>query len=840
MAVNASFAGSTLTVLGDAALDTIVLSRETNGTLRVNGTNVVIAGGIPTVANTTLIDVKGNGAADTISVGTDDPMPAVRFDGAAGNDTITGGSTNDTLIGGADNDRLTGGFGNDLIIWNAGDGADTVEGGGDSDTMQANGGAAAETFAVTFSGGRYVVTLGGSQILSVGSIENITVNTGGGADTFDASAMMQNLSVWVDGGTGNDTILGGQFTDKLLGGADNDDIDGGAGNDTIDLGSGDDIARWSVGDGVDTINGGSGTDTFEMTLSAASEDLILSEVGGLLRFTSGLGVVQNLDLDDIEVVRINAGNGPDSFLMNNLRNTDVRTFIFDLAGSTPGTADASIDTISFQYGEGDDVLVFIDGNTSTTGTVNVRNAGSSDTVIALGGEGDDSLDAGGMESVAATLNGGEGNDTLVAGGDHDLNGDSGNDLIFASSTIGMLDGGDGIDTIDFTAKTAGISYTMADGFIAVSHYATKFEIAIMSSGADTVTGTASSETMRGNGGNDWFRGFGGADSLDGGADSDSIEGGAGADTLIGGAGNNTLVGGTGSDLYVVSSSTDTFIESANQGRDTIQSSLSFDMSGLANFEDLRLTGTAATAKGNSVANLITGNSSANTIDGGAGADTMEGGDGSDVYIVDSSGDVVTEAANKSTDRVETILGYTLGANLENLTLKGSGDVNGKGNTLANAITGNSGKNSITGSDGNDTLKGGSGFDTLSGGNNDDRLYGGLNNDRLTGGSGKDNFYFDTALDGKFNVDTITDFKPVDDTIRLENAVFTGLATGTLASAAFRANTSGQAQDTSDRIIYETDTGALYFDRDGTGSAVRIEFAILDTKPAITNADFVIV
>jgi Ca2+-binding RTX toxin-like protein len=147
-------------------------------------------------------------------------------------------------------------------------------------------------------------------------------------------------------------------------------------------------------------------------------------------------------------------------------------------------------------------------------------------------------------------------------------------------------------------------------------------------------------------------------------------------------------------------------------------------------------------------------------------------------------------------------------------------------------------NRIWGLAGNDILTGRAGADRLFGGEGDDQLLGGLNNDWLVGGAGADFFVFSTALGS--NVDHIVDFKPADDTIRLDDAVFAALSVGPLADAAFRANASGQAQDASDRIIYETDTGKLFYDKDGSGAADAILFAILDNKANITADDFEII
>ncbi|WP_262267170.1 MULTISPECIES: calcium-binding protein [Microvirga] len=154
------------------------------------------------------------------------------------------------------------------------------------------------------------------------------------------------------------------------------------------------------------------------------------------------------------------------------------------------------------------------------------------------------------------------------------------------------------------------------------------------------------------------------------------------------------------------------------------------------------------------------------------------------------------------------------------------------------IVGTSRNNTLIGDSGDNRLKGLGGNDTIKGLGGDDYLYGGAGNDVLSGGSGRDNFVFDVRPNRSTNNDKITDFRAADDTIWLDNAVFTKIgADGALKAAAFRSNMTGQAQDRSDRIIYEKDTGKLFYDADGTGSAASVHFATLTNKAAVNVKDF---
>ncbi|GAB6140689.1 M10 family metallopeptidase [Methylosoma difficile] len=233
-----------------------------------------------------------------------------------------------------------------------------------------------------------------------------------------------------------------------------------------------------------------------------------------------------------------------------------------------------------------------------------------------------------------------------------------------------------------------------------------------------------------------------------------------------------------------------------------------------------------TLTGGSGNDNISGNLGNDKLDGGLGDDSMSGGGGNDTYIVNSTGDTVTEAAASGSDTVQSSITYTLGSYFEKLTLTGSAAINGTGNGVANTITGNSAANTLSGNAGNDKLVGGAGADTL---------IGGAGNDTLTGGIGQDTFIFDSVS----GIDTVTDFSVVDDTIQLKNTVFTaltvkgGLAAGQLVLGS-------QALDTNDYIVYNQSTGKLYYDADGSGAGSQVQIATLGVNLTMTNADFVVV
>ena len=390
--------------------------------------------------------------------------------------------------------------------------------------------------------------------------------------------------------------------------------------------------------------------------------------------------------------------------------------------------------------------------------------------------GDDSLVGGSSDDRLFGMNGddslvgGDGDDYIVGGPGADLidggdGSDSANyyDAIFSGVTVDLRiqgisqnTGGGGFDTLTSSEDLGGSPYS--DVLIGnnsankIYDYYGGNDLLIGGGGNDDlVVGQMfknTTSTLQGGDGDDVIRFFGPDDlypfglgpyitsaSLDGGNGADEIHSsGLCNDTLDGGAGADSLFGGNGNDIYYVDNVGDYLAEAADQGADTVHAiGISYGLA--ANFETLILDGSAnINATGNSLANSLSGNSGNNkldgksgndTLDGGAGADTLIGGGGDDLYIVDNSGDVITEYFNNGTGGVDTVqssVSYTLATNVENPVLTGAAAINGIGNAASNVITGNGSANSLTGGNGSDTIDGGAGADTMVGGIGNDIYY----------------------------------------------------------------------------------------------------------------------
>src|SRR5713226_4762054 len=391
------------------------------------------------------------------------------------------------------------------------------------------------------------------------------------------------------------------------------------------------------------------------------------------------------------------------------------------------------------------------------------------------------------------------------------------------------------DLQSVTGDGTNLSFSFTGSGTATVDLKTQGTNSVIATGADdgSVSGEQLSLTFTKDGMHTVQIKYGPGGTITGTAANEIIIGGSGNDTIITGGGIDHLFGGAGNDTYYVDNSGDTVTEAVGGGNDTVYASVNYTLQAGQEVENLIANAgtTGLTLTGNEFNNTITGgagndtlnggagNDTLNggagndTLDGGTGADRMAGGAGNDTYYVDNVGDVVTEAAGAGTDTVNTTLNsYTLPANVENLTFIGTGNFSGTGNALNNTITGGAG---------NDTLDGGAG------------------NDTLYGGAGQDSFLFDTTLNANTNVDLIFDFSSIDDKVLLSHSIFTQAGSiGTLAAGAF--NIGSAAADSNGRIIYDSGTGALRYDSDGTGLASATRFATVSTGLALTNNNFQIV
>ncbi|MDZ8096654.1 MAG: DUF4347 domain-containing protein [Nostoc sp. DedQUE05] len=508
------------------------------------------------------------------------------------------------------------------------------------------------------------------------------------------------------------------------------------------------------------------------------------------------------------------------------------------------------DDIIFGY-EGGDRLY------GETGKDNIYGGAGNDSLY--GGTGNDILDGGDANDYLYggdgndTLFGGSGNDTLDGGlGDDSLIGGIGNDIYTVDSISDSI-----LESVNAGTDLvkSSVSWLLTDNLENLTLTGSRAINGIGNNLNNIIIGNTAANTLNGSDGND---------SLIGGDGNDTLFGGSGNDTLDGGVGIDNLNGGVSDDIYTVDNLSDTITEGLDAGTDLVKSSVSWVLAD--NIENLTLTGSGViNGTGNSLNNILTGNTGANilngvdgndslignsgndtlfggagddTLDGGAGTDNLNGGVGNDIYIVDNLNDSITEGLDATTDLVKSSVSWVLGNNLENLTLIGTGAINGIGNSQNNILTGNTGVNTLNGVDGNDSLIGGTGNDTLFGGVGDDLLSGGTGKDVLTGGIGRDSFYLtDTRIGG---YDIIADFTVGDDTIFVSKAEF-GLSQSqntSLEASLFRLGAN--AVTASDRFIYNQTTGNLFFDKDGLGGTAQVQIAQFSNQAIITHANITVI
>ena len=816
----------------------------------------------------------------------------VSIDGGNGDDVLWASSGNDLLVGGAGADELDGGAGVDTMLGGSGDDTYVVDnaqdqvielpGEGDdwvvsyidytlganlenlvltgSDPIRGTGNALNNILIGATNSAANVLEGGaGDDTYVVGAGDVVVEAPNAGIDTvlsdvsYTLGENVENLVLaqyTATNGTGNalDNILTGNFAaNTFSGAAGNDMLDGGAGADTMLGGTGDDtyivdnpgdMAIENLNEGVDTVRA-----SVSYTLGAHVENLILT--GSAAINATGNTLANTLTGNNANNV-LDGGAGADT-LIGGLGND---TYVVDNAADvvTENAAEGSDlvqSSVTYTLGANVENLT-LTGASAINGSGNSLNnvlTGNSAINTLTGLAGNDWLDGG---AGADKLIGGLGDDTYVVDNTGDTitenanegidtvrsiltwtlganlenlvlvgaaaingTGNTLNNVLTGNAASNTLNGGTGTDTL--LGGSGNDTYVVDNVGDVVTENASEGIDLVQSSATYTLSANVENLTLTGT---TAISGTGNAldNVLTGNTANNTLTGGAGNDTINGGGGVDTMIGGTGNDTYVVDSSTDVVVESAGEGSDTVQSAVTWTLG--ANLENLTLTGTGViNATGNALDNVLIGNSAINTLtglagkdwlDGGAGADKLLGGLGDDSYVVDNTKDLITENANEGTDSVYASVTWTLGANLENLTLLGAAAISGTGNTLANLMIGNSAINTLTGGAGNDILQGlagndtlinasgtalidaGVGTDVLTGGTGNELFIGGLGNDTLTTGTGADLIAFNLG-DGQ---DTVNPSTGTDNTLSLGDGIRYSDLTFTKTSNNLVLNTGG--------------------------------------------------
>ena len=646
----------------------------------------------------------------------------------------TGNVLNNTIIGNASNNSLVGDAGNDILLGGAG--VDTLNGGLGNDRM--NGGLGNDTYIVdsildvltegaTFALGGGTDTVQSTVTRTLGlNFDNLTLQT---ASTDPLTLALNNINA-----IGNElanVLTGNNGNNRLAGGLGNDLLIGSAGNDTLNGGLGD-----------DTLNGGLGDDTYIININSTAAR-----------------------------VEADSGGIDTTILIGAIAIPNYITYRLDLGPSTIENLDISATGSTKLIAIGNILANKITGNAAANG---IDGGAGNDWLI--GGAGNDQL------------LGGTGNDSLDGGvGGDAMLGEDGDDIYIVDSLSDIITETNALAAGGIDIVRSSVSRTLGNNFENLSLVTVSINPLTLALNNINGTGNALNNILTGNVGNNILNGGLGADTLNGDLGSDTLNGGIGTDTMTGGAGNDsldggtgadTMEGGTGNDIYVVDDAGDIVIETLSiaplGGIDTVKSTISYSLldtdgvgSSGGNVENLTLLTVSTTnltlnnidGTGNVFNNIIIGNAGNNNLigndgndilaggagvdilNGGAGNDSMNGGLGSDTYFVDSILDVLTEGATNllggGIDLVEASVSRTLGANFDNLTLTGAGDINAIGNELANILIGNAGNNLLAGGLGADTLQGGAGNDTLNGG---------VGNDSMSGGVGDDIYFVNSLLD----------------------------------------------------------------------------------------------
>ncbi|WP_445504015.1 beta strand repeat-containing protein [Microvirga sp. G4-2] len=814
-----------------------------------------------------------------------------------GDDTLDGGEGNDTLSAGQGGDLLIGGSGFDEVsyAWSyspinvslafgagtagdaAGDvlvgiealtgslyGADRLIGDGGANRLSGLGG------DDILEGGNGADTLIGGDGVDVATYENalsgVVVSLASGGTRGDAAGDTLSGIEGLIGSNHADRLTGDTAANVLNGGFGSDTLEGGLGADTLIGGNGRDMASYEnavSGVVASLATGGSGGEAFGDSL-VDIEDLVGSAYGDVLSGDAAanalLGQAGN-DLLSEEAGNdtLDGGEGHDTLVgglgadmlsggegFDTVSYADAASGVEASVASGGSLGEAAGDTfngieslIGSAFGDrltgdaGANLLSGLDGNDTLTGglgadmligggdfdVASYENALSGVVAnLVLGGTGGEAT-GDTFSGVEALVGSAFGDNLTGDAGANVLMGNGGNDTLVGGLGADSLVGGNGFDVASYENATSGVTASLVSGGSlgeAAGDTFSGIEGLIGSNDGDQLTGDAGANTLLGQGGSDVLSGGDGNDVLDGGAGDDLLVGGLGFDTLTGGSGIDTAsyagaAGGVVIDLGV------------GYGYGDGDEAAGDRFSGVEN-----LMGSAYNDQlaGDAGANSLIGNAGNDVLSGRDGFDTLDGGLGDDVLSGGSGGDVLLGGAGRDladySDASSGVVASLSGASLN--TGDAAGDsynsIEGlRGSAYADRLSGDESANSLIGNAGNDTLDGGAG------------------NDTLDGGAGNDVFVFDTALSGTYNVDRILNFDGFADRIELDVNVFTALVAGALAADAFGYGSTATTEE--QRLVYDSATGNLWYDADGTGRQAQIKVAVLDAGAYLTAAQFTV-